>query len=231
MRHASLPSLTLASLLGLCGPRERPLATSSTVHSYSASAGSFAASTLMIEDAPEGQRLAGVTHFTDGTCLAEEASLDRTGRVVHAEYTVANTRVVLDPLRGVVDITSPAGESHIQVPNDLPWVWTPLLRPQQNAGPVATPLAALVTLRGAGASAAVRTIALGEHTSHRDPSNQLCVSDEDHAELVVVGDDVITIERGLPQKWHVWALDQDVEASPADGLATFACTPAHGSAT
>jgi hypothetical protein len=238
MRHASLPSLTLSTLLGLCGgnPRERPLeSTSSTIHSYSATEGSFAASTLMIEDAPEGQRLAGVTHFTDGTCLAEEATLDRAGRIVRAEYTVAGTHVVLDPARGIVEITSPEGDSHIQVPNDLPWVWTPLLHPQANTGPVATPLAALVTLRGAEASAEVRSIALGVGKSHRDSSNQLLVKDVDQSELVVVGDDVITIERGLPQKWHVWALDQDVEASPADGLlsvlATFACTPARGSAT
>jgi hypothetical protein len=189
----------------------------------------------MIEDAPEGQRFAGVTHFSDGSCLAEEATLDRAGRLVRAEYTVANTRVVFDPAGGAVHITSPAGESLIQVPNDLPWVWTPLLRPQENAGAVATPLAALVTLRGVGASPQVRTIALGEGKSHRDFSSQLLVKDVDESELVVVGEDVITIERGLPQKWHVWALDQDVEAAPAEGLlsvlATFACTPARGSAT
>lgn len=237
MRHASLTQFTLAALLGLCGGNPAPrsqMPARNTIHTYAASAGNFTASTLVIEDAPEGQRIAGVTHFSDGTCLAEEAAIDRDGRLARAEYAVSNTHVALDPARGTVTISTAAGQDHIQVPNDLPWVWTPVLQPAQNARPVSTPLAALVTLRAAQAANAVRSIQLGTRTSHRDLSNQLLVKDHDQSDLVVVGEDVVTIEHGLPTKWHVWALDQDVQAKQSalgllSMLGTFACTP--GSAT
>jgi hypothetical protein len=240
MRHTTLPNVALATWLSFCaGPSKAPDApTADVVHSYSATEGNLRESTLVVDG--DGRRLAGVTHFADGTCLAEEATLDLAGRLVHAQYTVAgaagdNTRVELDSTLGTVDIDGPRGHTHLVVPNDWPWVFTPQLAPQSNERAVATPLAAVLTLRGAHADRAVRAIELGKSRSYRTQSNQLLVKDEDKSDLVVVGDDVVSIDRGMPQQWHLWALDQDLAAREPTGLlstlAAFACTVAPSTPT
>jgi len=247
MRYSSLSNAALASLLSLCaGPTKTshaplaaaPLATGA-FHSYSATQGDVTGSSLAIEHEPAGLRLAGVTHFADGGCLAEEATLDSAGRLLHAEYTLSRadsqTRVVLDPAAGLVEIHGPGLEASMRVPSDLPWVWTPLLNPAANTGALSTPLAAVVTVYGARADRSVRAIELGARRSHSWLSEQLLVKDVDQTDLVVVGDDVVSLENGVPRQWHVWAFDQDLESRQADGLldtlASFACLPVTASAT
>jgi hypothetical protein len=240
MRHTTIPNVALATWLSFCsGPTKTPDAPAAdVVHSYSATEGSLRASTLVIDG--DGRRLAGVTHFADGSCLAEEATLDHAGRLVRAQYAVtgasgASTHVLLDSPSGVVEITGPTGTTRMTVPNDWPWVYTPQLDPAANSQAVATPLAAVLTMRAARADRSVRAVELGAHKSYRVSSNQLLVKDEDQSDLIVVGDDVVAIERGLPQQWHLWALDQDLQARESDGLlstlAAFACTPVEASAT
>lgn len=241
MRYSSISNAALASLLSVCaGPTKtshvpRPGA----FHAYSATQGNVTGSSLAIEQEPAGQRLAGVTHFADGSCLAEEATLDNDGRMLHAEYTLSRadsqTRVVLDPRAGLVEMHGPGFATNMRVPSDLPWVWTPLLNPAANSGALSTPLAAVVTVYGARANRAVRAIDLGARQSHSWPSEQLLVKDVDQTDLVVVGDDVVSLDNGVPRQWHVWAFDQDLESREADGLlhtlAAFACLPVTASAT
>lgn len=241
MRYSSVTNAALASLLSLCaGPTHTsrvPL--SSAFHAYSATQGDVTGSSLAIEQEPAGRRLAGVTHFADGSCLAEEATLDGDGRLLHAEYTLSRaasqTHVVLDPQAGVVAMRGPGLDARMQVPSDLPWVWMPLLDPAANGGALSTPLAAMVTAEGARASLAVRSIDLGTRKSHRWASDQLLVKDLDQTVLVVVGGDVVSLENDVPRQWHVWAFDQDLESREAEGLldklASFACLPATASAT
>jgi hypothetical protein len=237
MRHNALPHLALtASLsLGACAPSAPARAPASrSLYRYSAPNGAWPQSTLAIEQAADGQRLSGVTQFDDGSCLEEAATTDRSGRLVRAEYTftrraLPNAHVVLDARAGMVEVAGPVFPMRWSLPNDLPWVWAPALDNGGGAQAVATPLAALVTLQGTQAAGAVRAIDLSALHSDRVSSGELRSRDAEQAESVVVGDDQVAVQDGLPQHWHLGALDREVQAGassdPPGTLAAFVCAP------
>jgi hypothetical protein len=239
MRQTTLPNVALAASISFCGCSQTETMRApggGTVHSYGATDGSPLRSTLFIEDKPGGRQLAGVTQLDDDTCIAEEATLAQSGRLMHAEYTLSrnaspSTHVTLDPMSGLVEVTGPTFQLRWSVPNDLPWVWTPLL----DAATLATPVAALVTLRGARADSAVRSIDLRAFQSFSVMADQLVVANGEHAELVVVGDDAVEVQHGVPSHWHLGALDRDIQARESNGLlrilAAFACMPLDRSET
>jgi hypothetical protein len=211
----------------------------SSFHSYTASPGYLLDSTLVVDEGSAATHLAGVTHLANGSCLAEEAVLDARGRLVSASYSVgygggSATHASLDARRGTVEVSGPDGVRRVQLPNDLPWVWAPEVQSGQDTRTVSTPLSAVVTLRAAQAEQRVRRIDLSKLVDHGTRSDQLVVRDRDRSELVVVGDDVITVAGGLPRFWHVWAYDQELHAaqpeSLLDTLAALACLPVHPTA-
>jgi hypothetical protein len=239
MRQTTLPNVALAASISFCGCTQTETMRApggGTVHSYGATDGSPLRSTLFIDDKLDGQHLAGVTQLDDDTCIAEEATLALSGRLLHAEYTLSrhpasNTHVTLDPQSGLVEVTGPTSQMRWAVPNDLPWVWTPWL----DASTIATPVAALVTMRGARADTAVRSIDLRAFQSLSVMADQLVVADGEHTDLVVVGDDAVEVQRGVPAHWHLGALDRDIRARESNGLlrtlAAFACMPLDRSET
>jgi hypothetical protein len=235
MRHTTLPNAALAAFLSLCGCAQTepmPAPASRTLHSFSATGGNILRSTLAIENNGDRQHLRGVTQFNDGSCLDEDATTDHAGRLVRGEYTLtrsgaANEHVVLDPRAGVVKVSGAVFPMRWSVPNDLPWVWAPTLGGVEGGRTVATPLAAIVTARGAHAASAVRAIDLAGFKSDSVMSDQLVVRDGADSELVVVGDDAVTVRAGMPSLWHVTALNQNIQAQ-TDVKATqdaFVCTP------
>jgi len=206
----------------------------SSFHSYAASPGSLLDSTLVVNEGRATTHLAGVTHLSDGTCLAEEAVLDARGRLVSASYSVSHgagslQHVSLDARRGAVEVSGPEGVRRAQLPNDLPWVWAPRVQRETETRTVSTPLAAVVTLRAARAEGRVRNIDLEQLVSRGTCSDQLVVRDRDRSDLVVVGDDVVTVSAGLPRFWHVWAFDQELHSARPerllDTMAALACVP------
>jgi hypothetical protein len=234
MRHTILPNLALAGFLSLCGcnQSEPSPPTARTPYTFSATDGSLLRSTLVIDDASDRQHLAGVTQFADGGCLEEDATLDRSGRLLRAEYTLtrsnaSTSHVVVDAHAGVVEVAGPVFPMRWTIARDLPWVFAPTVDGTDGTHTIATPLAALVTFRGAQAAGAVRQIDLGALTSHSVMVDQVVVPDG-QSNLVVVGDDAVSVRGGLPEHWHVEALSQDLQAdiaSERNTLDAFACMP------
>ncbi|HEY2736026.1 MAG TPA: hypothetical protein VGI70_18640 [Polyangiales bacterium] len=243
MRHLFLPHVGFAATLTLSGCITPAAAKSAPARgafsSYASADGSLMRSTLVIDDQRDGQHLAGVTQFDDGSCLSEEATTDRAGRLVRAEYTVSrpasDAHVVLDPQAGFVEVTLPTFQAHWSVPNDLSWVWAPQLYPAVGGETLATPLSAVVIDRSAHADRAIRALDLGTFESASVMSDQLVVIDDEHSETVVVGDEAVEVHDGLPRKWHAGLIDRDIEARDMDGLlamlAAFNCGPAERSKT
>src|ERR1700754_4063419 len=86
---------------------------------------------LTVSGAADTSELSGTTQLADGSCLAERATLDATGRLVRGEARLAgpngDTHVVMDAAHGTVDVTAPSLHIRWTVPTDLPWIWNPLL--------------------------------------------------------------------------------------------------------
>jgi hypothetical protein len=207
---------------------------------------------------PAGERLIGVTEL-DGSAtvrLVEDITLDANGALRRAEAVLSHAgvqtlRVVLDPRRGVVDFTTPGtgGPRHWKVPTDLPWVWAPILTLPSSGAGVATAASARATWRAAAGGRPVRLLDLANLVSHTITADQLLVSDETgdlaagvHADtaaekgVVVLGDDAVDVEGGLPIRLHLAALGVNVEPMDAKGLsgklvASSRCPSASGLST
>ncbi|MET0384373.1 MAG: hypothetical protein ABW321_00365 [Polyangiales bacterium] len=232
MRPTILPLTAL--VLGCAGigctqpPAEAPA--TDTFRSYDSADGAHLQSTLMQREAASERTLQGVTQLADGSFLAEEARLDAQGQLLHAEVKLGGgcdqlpTRITLDAQAGTVDVSTPQLTTHWRVPNDLPWVWSPLLSTEH--GPVATPLALTVALRGAAAPSspvhAVRVLDLLHYESDTLMSDQL-VARDDVSTHVVLGDDVADMEEaGLPTRIHWAALERDLDAQALERSAGWA---------
>jgi hypothetical protein len=183
---------------------------------YAATDGSTLQATLVIDELPHEQRLASATHFEDGSCLVEEATIDRSGRLRHAA-----------PERKTVKITQPAHRMQWTVPSDLPWVYAPLVETEAGLRTIATPLSAMVTQRAAAEHSTLRTLDLSTLDSATIMADQLFVADQDGS-IVVVGDDAVDFVDGLPHSWHNAALDRDLGLRQSNDilslLAAFSCS-------
>jgi hypothetical protein len=207
---------------------------------------------------PAGERLIGVTEL-DGSAtirLVEDITLDAHGVLLRAEEVLSHAgvqslRVVLDPRRGVVDFTTPGtgGSRHWRVPTDLPWVWAPLLTLPSSGSGVATAASARATWRAAAGGRSARLLDLTNMVSHTITADQLLVPDEPgdlgasaDAEkgvekgVVVLGDDAVDVEGGMPIRLHLAALGVNVEPMDAKGLsgklvASSRCPSASGLST
>jgi hypothetical protein len=208
-----------------------------------------------------GERLLGVTELRPGASgarasanaaasgdgrsnkvvrVVEAVRLDAAGRLLRLEATLGgpsgepDARVVLDPLHGRVESWTASVHLQWSVPNDLPWVWAPILRDPNSGAPIATPAVGRVVLRATGSMGPVRLIDLGALTSHAIMADQLVVSDGDSSDsttsttspssttstsstsstsstTVVVGDDTIDVDEGLPSVLHLAALGTKLE--------------------
>src|ERR1700759_2510874 len=115
---------------------------------YGSSDGRLVQGTLTLT----GAGLSGVTQLADGTCLAETATTDASGRLVRAEAHLAgpdggDTRVVIDAADGAVGLATP------------PW-----------------PVCAL---RGSSAGRAVRALDLRAFESHSVMDDQPVVANDE----------------------------------------------------
>lgn len=234
MSHlATSKALFVALLLAACSHTEaEPARPSAVLRDYEDTDGSGIRATLVVDAQGGEERLASVTHFEDGSCLMEEATLDRSGKLLRAESVLTggaavDVRVVLEPATGRVEVIYPTHRTRWTAPNDHPWVWAPLLASASGVATIATPLAALVTLRAANESLVLRAIDLGQTVSNTIMSDQLLVADE-AASIVVVGDDAVDIVDGLPVSWRNAALDRRMAPRSRDGilnlLAAFSCS-------
>lgn len=203
---------------------------------YGASDGQLVQGTLAIQSTQEKTKLSGVTQLVDGTCLAEIATLDATGRLVHGEAHIAGpggeAHAVLEPTRGSVDLTAPSLHTRWSVPADLPWIWNPLLEHGASGARVATPLSAVVALRAASIGQAVRELDLRELHSHTLMNDQLVVPNED-SYTVVLGDDAVEVDHGLPRRIHLAAFGRELETIDAPEAsstspAAFSCRAVDG---
>lgn len=226
-------ALFVTLLLAACGHSEAEQARpSAVIRDYEATDGSGLRATLVVDAQRGAERLASATHFEDGRCLMEEATLDRNGKLLRASSTlsggdaVAEVRVVLEPANDRVEVTYPTHQVRWSAPNDHPWVWAPLLATAGGPKTIATPLAALVTLRSAQEHFVLRTIDLAQIGSNTILSDQLLVPDGAMS-VVVVGDDAVDVVDGLPVRWRNAALDRVMAPRARDGildlLAAFSC--------
>jgi hypothetical protein len=177
-----------------------------------------------------GEQLQGVTELRahDAVGAVEHAEIDASGRLLRLEATVGrpgepSLRVVLDPPSGQVEITSPSVHIEWSVPNDLPWVWVPILTAPASGAPISTPVVGRVTLLAAGHHPAVRLLDLGTLASHAVTTDQLLVSDDDRG-MVVVADDYIEMNNGLPSVLHQAALGTRLEPVDSGKQAMMSAT-------
>jgi hypothetical protein len=136
--------------------------------------------------------------------------------------------VLFDPGRGSVDVTASAHHVHWDVPDDLPWIWAPLLTASATGGAVATAVEARVIWKAAAGGQAVRLLEVGALRSQTVTAAQVLVPDSGEAGVnrserraggtVVLGDDAIDVEGGMPARLHLAALGTEVEPVDADGL-------------
>jgi hypothetical protein len=187
--------------------------------------------TLLLEGPHHGQRLSGVIQLTDGTCLAEEATLDEAGRLATADVWLSGpaveepTHVFLNPTRGVVELSAASRQIAWSVPSDLPWIWQPIL---STGASLATPLSAVIALRAAADGRSVRSLELDTFHSHSVTADQVLVADEEAA-TVVLGDDAADMADGLPTRIHFASLDRDLqvfEPGQSPALAALSCSDA-----
>jgi len=219
----------------------------------------MSAMSAMSNRQPDGERLIGVTEL-DGSAtirLVEDVTLDAHGALRRAEAVLSQAgvqalRVVLDPRRGVVDLTKPGpgGTRHWRVPTDLPWVWSPILTLPSSGRGVATAASARATWRAATSGRPLRLLDLANLVSHTITADQLLVPDETpdrgagagrtaadtEKGVVVLWDDAIEVEGGMPIRLHLAALGVNVEPMDAKGLsgklvASSRCPSASGLST
>jgi hypothetical protein len=212
---------------------------------YASPEGQEVRSTLVRMPVPTwgGERFVGLTELGSGERLVEEATIDGSGQLVEARATLTaagkggETRVALYPGRGFAELTTPALHLEWSVPNDLPWVWAPLLTASATGkrGSIATPLEGLVTFHAAAMGRPVRLLDLGTLAHHTVTADQIVIPDGNQA-TVVLADDVIDIDDGTPRRVHLSALDGTLELldarAPASVLvAALRCTGLSGSFT
>lgn len=218
MRKAKLPLVMLvATLLAGGGAAIEPVAHAKNgLQSYTTGDASMRSS-LIVGAAAGVELLRSVTELSNGNCLTEEATTDETGRLIRAELTLhesdgdRNTRVVLDPRHGTVELTTATVHTRWAVPTDLPWVWAPLRDPAAKGVATATPLEAVVALRGAAGERPVRVLDLTKLESFTLMADQLVVPGERGTATVVLGDDYVETEGGMPRRVHLAALQRDLE--------------------
>jgi hypothetical protein len=188
-----------------------------------------------------GERLLGLTELASGERLVEDVTIDESGRLVEGVATLtaagstAATRVVLHPGLGSATLTTPVLNLEWSVPNDLPWVWAPVLTARAQARPIATPLDAEVVFRAAAAGRPVRLLDLGALAHHSVTADQMVIPDGDAA-TVLLASDVIDFENGSPRQLHLSALDQTLDIIDANApsgalVAALRCTALSGSLT
>lgn len=248
------PILLLLVLVGApwsalaCSPARRARGSTDLTRScYAAVGGQPVYSTLVSMKTGASERLIGLTELGTGARLVEEATIGESGRLLEAEATLTAaagpkgpgpvTRMVLHPGRSSVEVTGPVLHVEWSVPNDLPWVWAPLLTsgapPTRSAGSIATPLSAWVAFRSAETSRAVRLLDLGVLQHHTVTADQLVIPDGAGA-TVVLADDVIDVEDGVPRRLRLAALDSilevlDARAPSSTLVAALRCTALSGS--
>jgi hypothetical protein len=130
--------------------------------------------------------------------VIEEVEIDAGGRLVSADISLVSgeegaeveKRVRFDPVKGSIRIDGPSGTNVWSAPDDAPWVYAPLAADGPQAVPVATPVAAWVTLRAIEASPNARVIDGDGLWTNLTPADQLVVEDG-ASRFVVLGDDVI----------------------------------------
>lgn len=235
MLYAKLPLVMLsATLFAGGGQAIEPLArVRGGTHAYATLDASIRSS-LILGAAAGVELLRSVTELSNGNCLTEEATTDESGRLLRAEMTLheanenRNTRVVLDPRAGTVELTTPTVHTRWAVPSDLPWVWMPMRDHLAPGVGAATPLEAVVALRATENDRPVRVLDLQKLESHTMMADQLVVRDEKRGATVVLGDDFVDIEDGLPKRVHFAALGTDLDvvapAASARGIAGSTCT-------
>lgn len=231
-----LAGLSLGLSLSSCAAHERERAPHfDTFRSYAADGSRMQSSLVQsVDERDAAEHLSGLTQLEDGSWVSEDAALDRSGRLLRAEAKLAGPcghdhdnvrRIVLDARQGTVDITAPALQTRWSVPNDLPWVYEPLLHAfGDEQQPVATPVAAVIALRASQVDRAVRMLDVDRFRSHSMMVDQVVVPDE-HETHVVLGDDVAEIDSSLPQRLHLAALGREVHAVDAERLAEVAAAP------
>ena len=250
-RFVSAPALLVAMAaisVGCRSARPAPSPRDLRRTCYAGVGGPSVYSTLVSMKVSGGERLVGLTELGTGERLVEEATIDESGRLVDARATVTGaavadqpapvTLVAFEPAQGAITATTPDRYVDWRVPNDLPWVWLPLLTAGHSArtgapGPVVTPLGAWVAFRAAQAGQAVRVLdfaALEDYTLARD---QLVVSDGASG-TVVLGDDFADVDGGKPRRLHLAALDSTLEIldprAPSSALvAALRCAAPSGS--
>jgi hypothetical protein len=238
----AVPSSSLA-----CSSARRPRWSNDLRRScYAAVDGQAVYSTLASMQTGNAERMIGMTELASGARLVEQATLDQSGRLVEADATLTPagaadpgpvTRVVFRPGRRSVELSTPALHLEWSVPDDLPWVWAPLLtapsRSTSHPAPIATPLGARVAFRAAEAGRSVRLLDLGALEHHTLTADQLVITDGDSA-TVVLADDAVDVDHGSPRRLHLAALDTTLEVldarAPSRALvAALRCTAPSGS--
>jgi hypothetical protein len=233
-----LVAAALGLLLTACtdAARQTPSPVPATT-CYASPDGERVRSTLVVTPERDGERMLGVTEIrtrgqVEEASLAglhvvknddagivsavEKAKLDEAGHLVRLEATIAarhgkvDTSIVLDPPTGRVEITTDSLHAVWLVPNDLPWVWAPLLSAPGSGGRIATPLAGRVTLLAAAKNHAVRRLDLATLANHPMTADQVVVP-EDEGATVVVGDDAVDVRDGRVIGIHLAALATNLE--------------------
>jgi hypothetical protein len=146
--------------------------------------------------APDGtETLHGETELALGPIgrrrIVEDVILDPRGRLEHAEITVtmghggeAETRVSLDPPSGKARMTVAGEAVEWSAASDAPWIYAP----EVQSRPVATPVAAWVTLRAAETAPEARLMQIQERRGWLVPRDQIAVPTE-LGTTVLVGND------------------------------------------
>jgi hypothetical protein len=186
-----------------------------------ASSDGLVRSTLVSTQARGAERLVAVTELASGARLVEDVKLDESGRVIEATATLAATekrgaiRVALNPGDGSVQVNTDTFRTVGTVPNDLPWVWAPLLTEPSTGAPIATPLEAYLVFRAAASARPVRLLDLGALDSHTVTADQLVVRDGDRA-TVILGDDAADFDGGVPRRLYLTAFGAKLEPMKSD---------------
>jgi hypothetical protein len=224
--RATIP-LLLVGALGCATPQaETPKPGPTTYRSYHTWDATTVQSTLVEHAEPTARTLRGHTQLEDGAWLMEQATLDLEGRLIRAELDRGGpcdahpTHIVFDRKQGVVEINSAGKYTRWNVPNDLPWVPTGLMRAESSGRDVSTPVAMTIALRSARAERAARLVDVRRLTSATIMSDQLF--DGGAEPTVVLGDDYAEIEGELPVRIHLAALNHDLDAHDPDLTAAWA---------
>jgi len=244
LRRIVLLSTGLVSLA--CSANSKSEARPIETVCYASPDGRLVRSSLLVApDSGGGERVLGVTEVrvspTTTLRAVERAKLDATGRLLRLEATVGEpdadleTRVVLDAPSGHVQIATRTTRVEWTVPSDLPWIWAPVLTAPAGGGPIATPVVARVELRAVASGSAVRLLDLGALTSHTVAADQLVIPEIDAGTAtVVVADDAVQVDDGMPRSLHLAALGADVAAIDAGrrnltlAAASVGCAPLNG---